>query len=321
MTETTTTAHAAATPARASVAENDTARLMRLATSASVVVALVLILVKAAAWWLTDSIAVLSSLVDSLLDAGASVLTFFAVRHAVQPADAEHRFGHGKAEALASIGQAAFVAGSGFLLLFEAVRRLAEPKAVSQEYVGVAVMVFSILLTLGLVVFQASVVRRTGSLAIGGDALHYKGDLLTNASVIAALVLHAALGWKQADAIFAILIVAYILWSAWQIGRLALDQLMDRELDDAERDRILAIVRAHAETRAVHDLRTRRAGTSTFIQFHLELDPAITLLRAHRISDEIEVELRRAFANAEVIIHQDPEGYEADQAGAAPRGG
>ncbi len=288
----------------------ESARLMRLATGASVSVAAVLILAKAGAWWFTDSVAVLSSLVDSLLDAGASVLTYFAVRHAVLPADDEHRFGHGKAEALASMGQAAFVAGSGFLLLFEAVRRLAEPKPIAQEYVGIGIMLFSIALTLCLVLFQASVVRRTGSLAIGGDALHYKGDLLTNASVIVALMLHAVLGWKYVDAVFAILIVAYILWSAWRIGRLALDQLMDRELDEAERERIVAIVKGHKEARAVHDLRTRRAGVWTFIQFHLELDPGITLLRSHEISDEIEIALHQAFHNAEVIIHQDPEGYE-----------
>ena len=290
---------------------HDVARLMRLATRASVAVALVLIVAKTAAWWLTDSVALLSTLVDSLLDAAASLLTLFAVHHAVQPADAEHRFGHGKAEALASLGQAAFVAGSGVLVLAEAVRRFVDPKPVGYEYVGIGVMVFSIVLTLALVLFQRRVVRRTGSLAVSGDALHYVGDLVTNASVIVALAINLLWGWRLADAIFAIAIVGYLLWNAWQIGRKALDQLMDRELADADRDRIIAIAKAHPATRAVHDLRTRRSGLLSFIQFHLALDPAMPLVRAHEISDAIEAEICAAFPNAEVIIHQDPAGFEA----------
>jgi ferrous-iron efflux pump FieF len=292
-------------------AHADAARLMRLATAASVTVALTLIVAKTAGWWLTDSVALLSTLVDSLLDAAASLLTLFAVRHAVQPADAEHRFGHGKAEALASLGQAAFVAGSGCLLLIEAARRFFEPKPIGHEYVGIGVMAFSVVLTLGLVLLQRHVVRRTGSLAIRGDALHYVGDLLINGSVIVALAINLFWNWRFADSIFAVAIVAYLLWNGWVIGRRALDQLMDRELADADRERILAIARAHPETRAVHDLRTRRAGLLTFIQFHLELDPAMALARAHAISDAIEAEIHAVFPNAEVIIHQDPAGYEA----------
>jgi ferrous-iron efflux pump FieF len=289
----------------------DAARLMRLATLASVMVALILIVAKTGAWWLTDSVALLSTLVDSLLDAAASILTLFAVRHAVQPADAEHRFGHGKAEALASLGQAAFVAGSGCLLLAEAVRRIFVHKPVGQEYVGIGVMVFSIVLTLLLVAIQRYVIRRTGSLAVRGDELHYVGDGLINGSVIVALGINMIWGWRYADSIFAIGIVGYLVWNSWQIGRQALDQLMDRELADAERERIIAIARAHPAARAVHDLRTRRAGLLTFIQFHLELDPAMPLIRAHEIADAIEAEIHAAFPNAEVIIHEDPEGYEA----------
>ena len=215
-------------------APGDAARLMRLATLASVTVALTLIVAKTAAWWLTDSVAILSTLVDSLLDAAASMLTLFAVRHAVQPADAEHRFGHGKAEALASLGQAAFVAGSGVLLLAEAVRRFFAPKAIGHEYVGIGVMVFSILMTLALVAIQRHVIRRTGSLAVRGDALHYVGDVLINGSVIVALVINLLWSWRYADSVFAIAIVGYLLWNAWQIGRQALDQLMDRELGPAD---------------------------------------------------------------------------------------
>jgi ferrous-iron efflux pump FieF len=294
-----------------SPAPAEAGRLMRLATTASVSVAFVLIVAKTAAWWVTDSVALLSTLVDSLLDAAASLLTLFAVRHSVQPADAERRFGHGTAEALASLGLAAFVAGWGCLLLAEAARRFFEPKAIGREYVGIGVMVFAIVLTIVLVAVQRHVVRRTGSLAIRGDALHYVGDILINGSVIVALVINLAWGWRYADSLFAIAIVAYLLWNAWQIGGKALDELMDRELADGDRQRIVAIARAHAEARAVHDLRTRRAGLLTFIQFHLELDPAMPLLRAHEIADAIEAEIHAAFPSAEVIIHQDPEGYEA----------
>ncbi|MCW5772821.1 MAG: cation diffusion facilitator family transporter [Rhodospirillaceae bacterium] len=301
----------ASTTTAAAPAPGDAARLMRLATSASVSVALILIVTKTAAWWVTDSVALLSTLVDSILDAAASLLTFFAVRHSVQPADAEHRFGHGKAEALASLGQSAFVAGSGVLLLAESVRRLFVHKPVEHEYVGIGVMVLSMALTLVLVLFQARIVRRTGSLAVSGDALHYAGDLLTNGGVIVALVLNLAFNWAMADAAIAVAIVVYLLWNAAKIARLALDQLMDRELANGDRDRIIAIARAHPETRSVHDLRTRRAGLLTFIQFHLELDPAMPLARAHEIADTIENEIVAAFPNAEVIIHEDPAGYEA----------
>lgn len=304
---------AAAAPAEAM----SSARLMRRASIASVAVAIVLIAAKFAAWLVTDSVAILSTLVDSLLDAGASILTLVAVRHAVQPADAEHRFGHGKVEALASLGQAAFIAGSAILVLFEAVRRLIAPKPIAHEIVGIAVMAFSVALTLALVVYQARVVRRTGSLAIGGDALHYKGDLLINASVVVSLGASLFWGWAFLDSIFAVGIVLYLLWSAWLIARAALDQLMDRELSDAERARVAEIVMAHKDARAVHDLRTRKAGLSTFIQFHLELDPGITLLRAHEISDAIEAAIRAAFPGAEVIVHQDPAGYEAPHGGPA----
>jgi ferrous-iron efflux pump FieF len=283
---------------------------MRRATYASVAVATTLIVSKLIAWLLTDSVALLSTLIDSVLDAAASVVTLVAVHHAVQPADREHRFGHGKAESLAGLGQAAFVAGSGCFLLVEAVRRLIQPVPVSNELVGILVMALAIALTLFLVGFQRYVIRRTGSVAIGADALHYTGDLLINGSVALSLGIYWIWGWSYADPIFALAIVGYLMWNAVRIGRGALDVLMDRELPEEERDRIKAIVEAHPDTRAMHDLRSRRSGTDTFIQFHLELDPHISLLRAHEIADEVEADIVRVFPAAEVIIHQDPQGYE-----------
>ena len=282
--------------------------LMRLATKASVAVALILVATKMAAWLLTGSISILSSLVDSLMDVLASAINLFAVHHALQPPDAEHRFGHGKAEPLAGLGQAAFIAGSALFITIEAVRRLFEPLELADIEIGIAVMLFSIALTVLLVAFQRFVVRRTGSTAIGADALHYESDVLINGSVIVSLGLSHWLGWQAADPIFAILIAGYLLRGAWTIARKSLDVLMDREFPDEERARITEIAMRHSEVTGMHDLRTRQAGLRQFIQLHLEMDGAKRLREAHDIADEVEAWICEAYPGAEVIIHQDPEG-------------
>lgn len=281
-------------------------RLMRLATYASVTVAGLLISAKLGAWWLTDSVAMLSSLVDSLLDAGASVVTLFAVRHSLRPADAEHRFGHGKAEPLAALAQASLICGSALFLLIEAVPRLLSPQPVAAGEIGLAVMLFSVVATFALTRFQRYVVRRTGSTAIDADALHYVTDLLANLAVITALLLSTRLGWHLADPLFALAIAGYIFWSAVRIGRRAFDMLMDRELPEAERQRILEVARSHPDVLGVHELKTRASGQSSFVQLHLELDGSMNLYRAHVIADTIETELQTLYPGAEVIIHQDP---------------
>jgi ferrous-iron efflux pump FieF len=286
------------------------ARLMRIATYAAVSVACLLIVVKMGAWLLTDSVSVLATLVDSLLDAAASLVNLYAVRQALQPADREHRFGHGKAEPLAGLGQSAFIAGSAVFLLIEAGHRLWHPQAVEHGAVGIGVMVFSIAVTLGLVAFQMRVVRRTKSVAISADSLHYRGDLLVNLGVIVALVGAAEFGWRYADPLIGGVIAAYIVWNAWSIFHESLNHLMDREFDEAERNRIKEIVLGHPEVLALHDLRTRTSGRDSFIQLHMELHGSMSLLRAHDVSDEVELKIRRAFPGAEVIIHQDPFGLE-----------
>jgi len=283
-------------------------RLMRWATYASVTVALLLIAMKTSAWIATESIAMLSTLVDSLLDALASLVNLFAVRHALTPADREHRFGHGKAEALAAMTQSAFIAGSAVLLLFQTGERLLHPKIPVQPEIGIAVMIVSIFLTVLLVIFQRWVVRRTNSVAIAADSLHYKGDVLVNIAVIVALILGNWLGWIYADPLFGAAIALYILYNAWLIVREAMDMLMDRELPDEERQRSREIALSHPEVENLHDLRTRRSGPQYFIQFHLVLNAELSLLRAHEISDAVEVEVRSAFPDAEVLIHQDPTG-------------
>lgn len=283
---------------------------MRRATYASVAVVLLLVAAKLAAWLQTESVALLASLVDSLLDGVASGINLFAVRHALTPADDEHRFGHGKAEALAGLGQGALVAGSALYLFITGIQHLLTPQPIGSSPAGIAVMVLSILLTGGLILYQRRIVRQTGSLAIAADRLHYVGDLATNLTVIAALALASQPDYVWVDAVAALIVAAIIVKSAIDIVRGALDNLMDREMADADRERILAVVRRHPQTRALHDLRTRQAGNQVFIQFHLELDPEISLRAAHEISDEIEAELLVVFPGAEIIIHQDPAGYD-----------
>ena len=283
---------------------------MRAATYASVSVASVLILAKTGAWLFTESVSLLSSLVDSLLDVGASIVNLLAVRHALQPADREHRFGHGKAEPLAGLAQSAFIAGSGIFLLLESADRLINPMPVENGAIGIAVMILAIVLTLGLVLFQRYVVKKTNSVAIAADSLHYRVDILVNAAVIVSLVLSSYQGWLLADPLFAIAIVAYMAWGSLSIARESINSLMDRELPDEDRIKIRDIAMGHPEVLDVHDMRTRTAGPDTFIQLHLELPGHLLLEEAHRISDEVMYQVEEAFPNAEVLIHQDPEGVD-----------
>ena len=292
----------------------EAARLLRLATTASVATACLLIVLKLVAFLLTDSVSILSTLVDSLLDAAASIVTLIAVRPALVPPDREHRFGHGKAEPLAALGQAAFITGSAIFLVIEASQRFVSPRPLTHGDIGIGVMVFSILATLALVSFQRYVIRRTGSLAIKADSLHYVGDILINGAVIVALLMTAQFGWPYVDPVFGMAIAAYILFNAWQIATGALDMLMDRELPEQERQRIRDIALAHASVVGIHDLRTRTSGPQIFIQAHIEMDGGLSLLKAHSIADEVEDELRRAFPGAEVILHQDPYGVEEPRA-------
>jgi ferrous-iron efflux pump FieF len=303
MTSTDATANGKVTGAEAE-------RLKRLATYAAVAVAAALIGIKLWAWVATHSVAMLASLVDSTLDLVASGLNLLAVRHALTPADKEHRFGHGKAEALAGLGQAAFIGGSAAFLLFQSLERMVRPEPVEQSTMGLAVIGVSLVLTVALVLFQRYVIARTRSLAISADRLHYATDIATNLGVVLALVLAGLWGWQIADPLIGLGIALVIAWGALSILRGAYDELMDRELDDAERERIKQIVKQHGGVVSLHDLRTRRAGHRSFIQLHLELPPQMTLIEAHRIADDVESEIMAAFPDAEVITHQDPAGVE-----------
>ena len=287
------------------LSQQETARLLRLATYASTSVALLLIAAKLAAWGASGSVSLLATLIDSVLDALASIINLVAVRHALTPADREHRFGHGKAEALAGLSQSLFIAGSAGFLLFEAVDHIINPVAVKSVELGIMVMIISIVATVLLLGFQQYVIRKTNSTAIRADALHYKTDLMVNSSVIVALLL-ASVGWPGFDGLFAAVIGIYILYSAREIIITSYDHLMDRELPDEDREKIKALVLEHPSARGLHDLRSRHSGTMTFIQLHLELDDHLSLMAAHKISDEVEERILSVFPGSEIIIHIDP---------------
>jgi ferrous-iron efflux pump FieF len=280
-------------------------RLMRLATVASMAVAMILIVAKAAAWWITDSVSMLSSLVDTSLDLVGSLVTFFAVRQALIPADSDHRFGHGKAEALAGLVQAGFIAASGSALLLAVGERLINPHQVREEEIGLVISALAVVLTIALVSFQRYVVKRSGSIAIDADMTHYKTDLVASLATGLGLYVSGKLDQPLIDSGVAGLVALYLIHGAWEVGRGSLNVLMDRELPDEERKRILDIARSHPEVRGVHELRTRSAGLTKFIQLHVVLDPTMPLGNAHVVGDRVEAALHEAFPQAEIILHVD----------------
>ena len=283
----------------------DRAGLLKLASLASVLTASFLIVAKLAAWSVTGSVSLLASLVDSVMDSIASLINLFAIRYSLQPADEKHRFGHGKAEPLAGLAQAAFIAGSAVFLVFHAIDRLRFTRSLEQIDVGLWVMALAIVMTVGLLAIQRYVIRKTDSTAIRADSLHYMTDLLTNMSVLLALYL-STLGWTWADPVFAIAVAIYIFYSAWQIGHEAFQQLMDRELPDDILKQIQATAMSHPEVMSTHEMRTRQAGHTRFVQLHLVLDEDLPLKTAHAIADQVEAEILEFLPGAEVLIHQDP---------------
>tara|TARA_R110000850_G_scaffold81506_11_gene175129 strand:- start:343 stop:1224 length:882 start_codon:yes stop_codon:yes gene_type:complete len=280
-------------------------RLLKLATYASVGVAFGLIALKSGVWMLSGSVSILASLIDSLMDSAASIINLFAVRYALKPADREHRFGHGKAEALAGLAQAAFISGSAVLVLLQGIERLLDPQPLGATGLGIAVMLLSITATLGLLAVQRHVIARTGSTAINADALHYRSDLLLNASVILALLL-AAYGIQRADALMGLGIALYIGYSAVRIGLDAIQILMDHELPDDVRAEALALARSVPGVVDVHDFRSRQSGQHWFMQMHVELPAQMALADAHELGEAVRSALEERFPQVDVLIHTDP---------------
>ena len=281
------------------------ARLMRQATAAALCVALTLVLCKAIAWWASGSVSLLAGLTDSLLDSAASLLNLIAVNIALRPADDDHRYGHGKAEALAGLGQALFIGASAILVAVQGFDRLRHPEPLNAQALGIAVMLLSMILTVALLLFQRHVVRQTGSTAIHADSLHYRSDLLLNGGILLALLL-AYFGWQQGDALFAIAIAGYILWSAFSIARQSVGVLMDQELAPEVSTRMAELACAVPGVLGIHDLRTRLSGTRWFVQLHVDLPGNLSLTEAHALCERVEDAIRGEFDQAEVLVHADP---------------
>ena len=288
------------------------------AAVASVLMALLLIALKGWAALQTSSMAMLGSLADSGLDLIASIVVLFGVRIAAVPADHDHRFGHGKAEALAAMVQVVLISVSAFLIGWRSVQRLIRGAETQQAELGIAVSLVAMAATIALIAYQRHVIRRTNSVAIATDRVHYASDLLLNASVIAALVLDQYVGVTGADAAFGLLIALWLMRSAWGASSRALDQLMDREWPDEERRRFLAAAAEYPELAGLHDLRTRSSGTHNFVQFHVWVPENWTVREAHDRIDRAEEALQKRFPHTEILIHLDPEGH-TDRQGMLPR--
>ena len=291
------------------LAHEERARLTRSAAFASIAMALFLAVLKGWAVWQTGSTAMLGSLADTSLDLVASVATLVGVWVAAMPADEEHRFGHGKAEALAAMFQVILIVLSAGGIAFRAVTALVESGRTEAADQGIAVSVLAILGTFALLAWQRHVIRRTGSLAIRTDNVHYQSDLLLNLAVIAALVLDQYLGFARADPLFGLAIAAWLLWGAWRASRDAVDNLMDREWPEEKRLRFVERAATHPELSKLHDLRTRTSGDRNFVQFHVDLPASMTVGEAHAIIERVEEDLCREFPGMELLIHIDPEGH------------
>ncbi len=292
------------------------ARLTRSAAYASIAVALLLVGTKLWAVWASGSTAMLGSLADTTLDLVASLATLTGVIIAAQPADEEHRFGHGKAEALAAMFQVVLIAISAFGLAYRAISQWIAGGRVAAAEEGIAVSVLALVATLGLLAWQRRVIARTGSVAISTDHLHYQSDLALNLAVIAALVLDRYLDIAGADPLFGLAIALWLGWGAWRAAGEAIDHLMDREWPEEQRTQFLKVLARHPELRGVHDLRTRTSGAHNFVQFHAAVDGTMSVAEAHRVMDEIEARIEAEFPGVEVFIHPDPEGL-VDEEGTA----
>lgn len=290
-------------------------RLTSRAAMASTTLAVTLLGLKIWSAIATGSVSMLGSLADTALDILASLVTLYAVRLAAEPADDQHGFGHGKAEAIAALFQTFLIVTSAIGIAWRGFSELGTGHEPARPELGIAVSLFAIAGTLALVTYQRHIIRATGSVAIAADRAHYSSDLLLNSSVIVALVLDSMLDIRGADPAFGVGIAAWLVWHAYQVARTSIDQLMDKEWPEEKRVRFLKLAESHPELRGIHDFRTRTSGTSDFVQFHVWVDPDMTVSEVHRVMDEIEDKLMAEFPGTEVIIHPDPDGHPAEERG------
>ncbi len=284
--------------------------LLKKASYLSIAVSVILIVCKSIAWNITGSVSMRATMMDSVLDAFASFVNWIAIQHALKPSDREHRFGHGKIEALAGIAQSVFICISALLILKEAFEHFMHPKPIEGFGVGIGVMIFSIFLTLILVAYQNFVIKKTQSLAIAGDSLHYKSDILINASVMCSFMFAGGSNAGMVDALIASGIAMYILVTAYKILKASIDVLMDKEMDDSVRNLISKIALDHPQILHINSLKTRKSGPFIFIQMDAYMDENLTLKEAHDIAHSVEENILNIFPEASITIHQEATKHE-----------
>jgi len=287
--------------------------LKKYAAIASVSLAVFLIIFKLIAFLKTDSLAIFSSLADSITDLFASMVSFVAIYFSNKPASPQHRYGYGKSEALSAFLQAVFVGASGLFVILDGIKRLLHPVVITQTGIGIFVMLFSIFITGLLVLFQTYVANKTNSLAIKADRAHYTVDFLTNATVVLSLVLVHFFGFAYFDVIGALFISAYLLYNAYILAKESVEQITDKELAPEIKEKIEEIVRQSKGVHGIHDLRTRSLGDIYYFEFHLEIDGSISLLKAHEMTDAVEHKILALYPNSQILIHQDPYGIHEDR--------
>lgn len=282
--------------------------LKKSAAAAGVLLAVLLIVLKLFAFIKTDSLAIFSSLADSVTDLFASMISFIAVYFSTKPASRDHRYGYGKTEALSAFLQAVFVGASGLFVIVDGIKRLIYPVQIEQTGMGIAVMLFSIFATFLLVVYQTYVAHKTNSLAIKADRAHYTVDFLTNSAVIVSLVLVYFFGFFYFDVIAALFISAYLLYNAYTLAAESIEQITDKELPSDIRKKVIEIVQQCNDVKDMHDLRTRNLGGIYYFELHLEMDGSISLSKAHQITEEVEKNILEIYPDSQILIHQDPYG-------------
>ncbi|MCC3861305.1 cation diffusion facilitator family transporter [Pseudemcibacter aquimaris] len=287
--------------------KQESEKLLKRATTASVSVAVTLIILKTYGYVESGSVAIFGTLLDSVMDSLSSIIIFAAVRFSMVPADDDHRFGHGKAEAIAGLLQAFVITATSILLMYEVVDKIKNPEEIAKTELGIGIIIASIVLTVLLVIYQRYVAKKTKSIAIEADGMHYTGDILLNLGVAISLVLGGYFNMVYADPLFGGIACLYLLHSAWEVFKASTDVLMDKEMEDDEKEKIISIIKSHDRVIGIHELRTRYSGLNIFIQFHMELENGISLFDAHEISDQVEVKIMENYPTAEVFIHADPE--------------
>lgn len=283
-------------------------RLKSVAVKASISTAILLIIIKAVAAYLTGSLAILSSMADSFADAVSSVITFIAVHYSSRPLNDKHRYGYGKLESLSALLQAAFIAGSAGFIAYDGIYRFIHPVSLKTTSAGILIMLISLVLTLALIMFQNYVNRKVHSLAVAADSAHYKVDIISNLGVICSLIIIHFLNWQWFDILVALIIAVYLLKNAWDIAVEALGEITDCEVDEKTKQHILQQVLSQKGVKGCHDFRSRLSGNYFFIELHLELDGNLTLFEAHEITEKTEKKIMQSYPHAQIIIHQDPYG-------------